>query len=217
MKSIRVLVALSVCCLSNSIAFGEEAIISFVPEGSFNGSQHDQTVGWWFHLESPVKLTALGVFDHLQDGFNEPHEVGFWTSAGNLLADGILASGTSGTLVDSFRYVEVPPVTLPVGDYVVGAHFVGTFVDPFSDFNLSLVTNPLVAFHGRSGTLDGPGFHFPSTLWNDSNTSGFNFITSNFQFSLVPEPSAMFLVTLACIGFLLRRPIAVGDCVRTSS
>lgn len=199
MKSIRLLVVLLGLCGQSSVVLGEEALVSFVGT-TFTGSANNQTLGWRFHLNSPVTLTTLGVYDHLQDGFVEPHEVGLWTSAGTLLADGILTTGASGTLLNSFRYVDVPDVTLPIGDYVIGAHFIAQFAEPFSDFNLSLVTHPFVEYQGRNGI--GTGFQFPSIFLG---SDGLNFITSNFQFSLVPEPSALLLGTLASVGLLLRQ------------
>jgi hypothetical protein len=200
MKFIRIFLLLLGLCGTSSVVVGDEALLSFVSSGSFTGSQLNQTLGWRFQLNSPVTLTTLGVYDHLQDGFVEPHEVGLWTSTGTLLADGILGTGASGTLLNSFRYVDVPDVTLPIGNYVLGAHFIAQFAEPFSDANLALVTHPFVAYQGRNSA--GPGFQFPS---NFLDASGFNFITSNFQFQLVPEPSASVISGLGVLILAFRR------------
>jgi len=194
------LILLLAACSPISVVFGAEAIISQTIAGASNGSTGDQTLGWRFHLKSPVFLTSLGVYDHLQDGFAEAHQVGLWTSTGTLLGSGNLPVGASGNLLGSFRYVDVPSVPLPIGDYVIGAHFIGTFVDPFSDFNSSLTTDPIVEYMGRNS--DGPGFQFPS---NFLGTDGLNFITSNLQFSLVPEPSALVLAGLGTVFAVMSR------------
>ena len=84
--------------------------------------------------------------------------------------------------MNSFRYVDVPHVNLPIGDYVLGAHFI-TSGDGFSDSNVSLVTHAFVTYQGRNSRA--PGFQFPADFLG---ANGLNFITSNFQF-VVPEPS----------------------------
>jgi hypothetical protein len=101
-----------------SVAFGDDAISSWTP-GTAGANSNNSTLGWRFHLNTAVTLKALGVFDTQQDGFIGSHEVGLWTSGGTLLGDGLLNAGTSGTLSGNFRYVNVPNVSLPVGDYVI--------------------------------------------------------------------------------------------------
>jgi hypothetical protein len=175
------------------VAYGEVAILSLSPTTS-TGSQFDQTIGWRFHLSTAVTLTSLGVYDHLQDGFAEPHEVGLWTTSGALMTSGSLSMGASGNLTGPFRYVDVPDVVLPTGDYVIGAHFRQQLLDPFPDFNSSLTTHPFIEYFGRNGI--GPGFQFPSIFLG---TDGLNYITSNFQFTTIPESSTLSLFAVSCL------------------
>lgn len=178
----------------------EVAIIS--NSGGFQGpSQFDQTVGWAFHLSTQVTLTDLGVYDNGHDGFAQAHEVGLWTISGALLASGNLPVGPSGSLLGDYRYVPVSNVVLPVGDYVVGAHWVGEF-DLFEQGSTVVQTHPFITHTKRAGA--GPGFVFPTIVGAPEG----NFLTSNFQFSIVPEPSCVAMLGfggLAMLGSVIRR------------
>jgi len=83
------------------------------------------TVGWSFSIGSQdVQVTALGIYDDLADGLADAHAVGIWTNGGTLLAEVTVPSGTTATLVGSYRYTPITPVTLAAGQtFVVGAYF----------------------------------------------------------------------------------------------
>lgn len=184
-----------------SAAVAAEAIVSQTIAGASNGSVGDQTLGWRFQLSTPITVMSLGVYDHERDGFAEPHEVGLWTEAGTLLTSGNLVVGASGNLVGDFRYIDVPDVTLPTGNYVIGARFIGQFVDPFSDFNSSLTTAPGITFLGANFSGQ-PGFHFPSEF---RGADGFNYMTSSFQFVAEPSCGALTGIALTLLAALRRR------------
>lgn len=79
------------------------------------------TIGFQFSVNSAVNLTALGYWDHNSDGLFDSHEVGVWDSGGNLIASLTVPSGTAGTLLGGFRFVDLTtPVALAVGNYVIG-------------------------------------------------------------------------------------------------
>lgn len=158
-----------------------------------------QTIGWVLHLNTEVTLTKLGVYDAGENGLSEAHQVGLWTTAGTLLADGTVSSGTGGALFGKYRYVDVPEVDLPIGDYVVGAQYISGTADLFEQQS-TLTTHSFVEYIRRAG-VSSPVLVFPTII---AGPGSGNFATSNFQFT-VPEPSSMVLGLLAGVGLLVWR------------
>src|SRR6185295_18206917 len=89
------------------------------------GSNHSGTMGWSFVVGGQdLDVDALGIYDHGANGLQTAHPVGIWTSGGALLAQVTVPLGTAGTLVGSYRYGSIAPLTLTAGHtYVVGTYF----------------------------------------------------------------------------------------------
>ncbi len=87
------------------------------------GSQDfNERVGLNFTLNSPVTITALGVFDDGQNGLTTTIQVGIIrTSDGTTVAGPISITGSSDPLEFKFRMRSISPVILAVGNYVVVA------------------------------------------------------------------------------------------------
>jgi hypothetical protein len=62
-------------------------------------------------------VTDLGVWDGNGGGLADSHIVTIWTSTGTFVTSGTVLVGTSGTLVDDFRYVSIAPTLLAAGNY----------------------------------------------------------------------------------------------------
>jgi hypothetical protein len=167
-----------------SVSTSARVAVVDLSDGSIEGSQHNQTIGWFFQLNSPVTVNELGVYDDGLDGFVGSHEVGIWTLSGNLLSHGTLAAGTSGDLFGNYRYIDVPDVVLPVGDYVIGTHFGDDTAGTRGDFfpqGANAVFDPAITYLGRAGA-GGPGFTFPTPIPGDGDN---NFMSPNFQFEAI--------------------------------
>lgn len=171
------------------------------------------TLGFTFETNQSITVTALGLFDSGQDGFGESHAVGLWDSVGNLLASGTISSGTAGPLTNQFRYVNVAPVVLALGQqFTVGALFTNAnAADPllFPGDATNFATDPAIDFLRSSfatgGTLANP------TLSASDDPAYFG---PNFQFQAAPEPSTLFggvvgLTWLAGRQWRRRRPAAI--------
>ena len=91
----------------------------------FIGANQSASVGWSFSVGAQDQVVdALGIYDAGLDGLADAHAVGLWTSSGVLLAQATVPSGTAGTLVGSYRYTAIAPLTLTAGQtYVVGTYF----------------------------------------------------------------------------------------------
>jgi hypothetical protein len=157
-----------------------------------NGFAAALVMGWEFTPTQSIEVTALGWFDHEQDGFlNGPHEVGlFRVSDEALLVSASIAS--TSVLVGNFRYEDVAATVLLGGSaYVVAGVDPAGFTDRYPvlpDFATDLNEHPnLTVVQER--ILESGILAFPTT------TSPGGPVGANFQFVL-PEPSASLLVGL---------------------
>jgi len=141
------------------------------------------------------------------DGFNSAHPVGLWRlSDATLLTSGTIPAGTDATLIDRFRYVEVPEVTLDPGDnYVIGFYTAS-----------NLTSDPVAADPDKVTWNTDPIIHYVSALTGSSSSgltlpsqplSGDLRFGPSFQFTVVPAPAAAFLalIGLGSAGGWLRR------------
>src|SRR6185295_76270 len=104
--------ALSVSAVTPAVA-GTIAVSSF-SGGGLVGAATDQVWGWIFTANSPVSVTALGVFDTDSNGLAVSHAVGiFRQSDQSLLASATVPEGLGGFLNSGFRFVSLGgPVAL---------------------------------------------------------------------------------------------------------
>jgi uncharacterized repeat protein (TIGR01451 family) len=167
---------------------------------SIIGADQSATIGWSFSVGAvSLQLTALGIYDHNGDGIEDAHPVGIWTAAGALLAQATVPAGTAGTLVGSYRYVTVAPLTLSAGQtYVVGTYF-GPVIDrcgsACGDASLVFGTetfDPRITFlqsRQNRAIIGGGSLAFPNL---DAGVAGGAFFGPNF---LLVSPSADLSIT----------------------
>jgi MYXO-CTERM domain-containing protein len=88
------------------------------------GANQSATIGWSFMVgPQDLEIDALGIYDHGQNGLADAHPVGIWTIGGSLLKQTTVPSGTAGTLVGSYRYASISPLTLTAGhSYMIGMY-----------------------------------------------------------------------------------------------
>ena len=147
------------------------------------GNNNGPIVGWAFTLSSQVSVTQLGLFDFDGNGFDTSHIVAIWTSTGTLLVQVTIPSGTSGTLINGFRYVSIAPLLLPPGDYTIGGYypFSATATETYATFANSITTASGVTYVGsRSEFFPYAVFGFPS---GDIFSSDNAYFGPNFQFT----------------------------------
>jgi hypothetical protein len=182
------------------------------------------TRGWEFVVgDSPISVTHLGLYDGSpsgaadveSDGFLTEHPIGLWDLADeSLLTSETIPAGTTALLLDGFRYVDVPDVTLAAG----GRYVVGYYKPDGSYSDTSLFRNPSWGYDQITWSAN-PAIDYVRALYSESNTTALTlpsnvapadfdpYFGPNFQFNVVPIPGAALLgfLGLSTAGVWLRR------------
>ncbi len=185
----------------------------FASTDTFALSGQSAAVGWSFQvLGSDLDVVSVGVFDN-QNGLMDAHELGIWDSSDTLLVDVTVPAGTSGTLIDGYRYIDIGPITLTAGDtYFIAAFYPAKFSTSAPQDHVlanSSQTYDGVEFLNSVQTLLGPGIPFGFPNQNAGVNQGV--FGPNFQFTTItatPEPSTVCAAGAAMLllaGMLRRR------------
>ena len=90
------------------------------PNALFTNGQW--VLGYSFIVNSPINVTQLGVYDHLDHPLITSHDIGVWDAGGTLLASATVPSGPAAILLQNYAFALITPVALSVGaTYTVGA------------------------------------------------------------------------------------------------
>ena len=177
---------------------------TFNPGGSYYSLPPDQTFGWRFSVgDTPISVTHLGFFDAGLDGLADSHQVGIWDSAGTLMTQATVPSGTEGTLVSAYRFTLAAPATLEANT----TYYIGGLTPSASDVNIVFGSPQTYASEITYQTATYSqltGFSSPDTAYGGSH----GVFGPNLQFTPVPEPHhyAMFTgVGLAGFFFIRRK------------
>jgi len=155
------------------------------------GSSH----GWEFTANEPIIVTHLGLYDSSDDGMEIPHPIGiFRLNDAALLTSGTINAGVGDVLLDSFRYVDTPDITLESGmGYVIAYYSATDSGDNVITSATGLSTDSAITYGpSRRWETSTGGLVLPANMTPDDR------IGPNFLF-VVPEPSTL---TLAGIGLL---------------
>ena len=203
----------------------EDRIARVTTSGAVN-----RMVGWEFTANAPIIVTHLGYFDAGNsspvtppDGLFRSYQMGVWRPDGTLLTQGTVLQGTASPEFQSFRYADVPDVTLQSGQSYIVAGFLpeGNYAqqtyDPYPDFGSDWIFplpgggfevrrpvvdyEPQITFVRSRYELFNTSVVFPSQTLPDNNLVG----AANFLFTIVPEPGTASLLLLGCACLLRRR------------
>jgi hypothetical protein len=181
-----------------------QVFVAFQNPADLVGQQNwPGALGMQFTVNSPIIVTALGVFDSGADGIAGTLNTDLWSvnDQVNPLASMTFTSAVPGTLDSLFadgadRFISLPaPLYLTPGDYVIAAD---GFDNDDTEANAVVQTQTwttddgggLITFDDNSPYDNDPGV-FPTIPY--ANTNGF--ATGTFMYtSAVPEPGAYALM-----------------------
>jgi hypothetical protein len=197
MKSIHCCVAAAAVALCYSASLnGQTPALSAVGSAGGGTPVANTIHGWEFTPAVPLKVTHLGLWDEPPTGIQHEHPIGlFRVSDSALLTSGVIHVGMGDLLLDSFRYIDSPDVTLAAGASYVISYFTAIDNGDFVITSGNYSAHPAISYvQGRWG--EGP-------LGIPANTTIDLRIGPNFLFE-IPEP-ATFSGALVIFGALATR------------
>lgn len=170
------------------------------------------TIGWGVDVVSPVRVTALGIWDEGSNGLLVSHEVGLWNGTGTLLASTTVPAGTAATPVPSVQgdgqwlFEDIADIVLPVGHFVLGSTSTG---DDFRANQAGFILDPDLANFDPAQFAVGANLQFPDL--DAEGQLGISLFGPNFLLepvvTPVPLPASLALLGLGLLGFGARRAI----------
>jgi hypothetical protein len=167
------------------------------------------TSGFAFGVASSLVISGLGLFDVGADGLINAHEVGLWTSSGTLLASAMVTNSAnvvaSTDSLGEWLEVNIAPVTLAAGSYVLGAFYFNANTHTEDDAVWMTTASSISGVSYQNGSvLVSSTFGFPNESIPATSSDARIFGPMAFTGASVPEPGsfALFLCGAALLGAL---------------
>lgn len=167
----------------------------------------DAVGGWSFHIDRPLTVGAVGLWDEGKLPLSIPHEVGLWTANHMLLLD-IFVDNSSVAVASAspdgqWLFTPIAPFTLHPGDYVMAAVWGDPIngADPFRIMTHAVTDGLTYTAQCAKFQLTGLQLVFPDCgggSLNDASYFGPNLAV------VVPEPSTLTLVVIGLSGIIRR-------------
>lgn len=205
-----VLLAVLLACSQVSSASQLTPVLDITGGGFATEPLADAVGGWQFHLDHPLTVAAIGLWDEGKQPLTIAHEVGLWKVDQTLLFS-VFVDNSSVPVASAFAggqwlFTPISPLTLSAGDYVMGAVWGDPIIgaDPFR-LNVVAVA-PFVSYTGPCSAtlLPSPELVFPNCgIGSLGNAS---FFGPNLAV-VVPEPNGLAILETAMMGLFaaLRR------------
>lgn len=151
---------------ANSFAVADSPIFSFDPPTTAESSAQG-TDGFRFSPNVDIEVTALGYFDHLQDGFpvSKQHPVALYdfTTKQRLVR---VVVNTASTLDGIFRYTAIEPLRLNAGQSYVVAGYTPLVPSNAAEIPLDeLTVDSRITYQDYRFFIDGTDVTFPNEVY----------------------------------------------------
>lgn len=212
MKRISMSIGLAVAALGLVAGAAERADASLIFT-NYTGESHfigfnNFTIGTQFIVgPQDLVLSRLGVYDRLGDGLNFSHLVGVWrVSDQALIASVTVPSGTSATLVEDWRFVNLATPATLVANTIYRIAALESSPGDLNPFGGTFTAGPGIASAAPGSVIHNGGFAFPETANALVRVFANGDVTP--AVAAVPEPSTLIsgvLGSLVVLGTRLRR------------
>jgi hypothetical protein len=210
----RVLIAFVIVASCGSLAFADVAatVVGSFQSGYPTGNDVGYSRGWRFWADEGITITHLGILDWGGLGLTGSHKVGLWRlnepDSGATLLRSVDISGTVGMFSDSYRYMEISPITLAADPLHEQARYlVGYWTESNGQPADGLIVRPTGAIAVTSAiTIQNQLGRYTETFdfpW--SPTSDYDHFGVNFMYVPVPSAAILAALGLSAAGVKLRR------------
>lgn len=204
--TLRLICGVAPLLATTALANGSLYALTSVDETHYsyeNGSAGEgYSFGWEFQMNEDAQVTDLGLLDL---GFTSNHEVGIWSTLGQLLGSATVAQNATPDS-NGFAWVNLgTPISLSAGqDYVISAWYPtdSGHSDNFAVFGTGPGTSAGVTYVSAEPGLLTTSFDYPNNANPAFNAGLFG---PNFQYTPVaaPEPASFLLLTAGASALLL--------------
>jgi hypothetical protein len=157
----------------------------------------DAVGGWAFHIDSPITIAAIGLWDEGKLPLEIAHDVGLWKSDQTLLwvatVDNNSIPVASAFAGGQWVFTNIPTLQLQPGDYVLGAVWGDAIIgaDPFRINTTAVISG--IGYTSACATflLPSPELVFPDC--GGGSLSNASFFGPNLAVA-TPEPSSLALL-----------------------
>jgi hypothetical protein len=167
----------------------------------------DAVGGWSFHIDRPLTIGAVGLWDEGKLPLSIAHEVGLWTSTQTLLLDTFVNNSSvavaSASPDGQWLFTPVTPFTLQPGDYVMAAVWgdPNNGADPFRIMTHAVTNGLTYTAQCAKFQLSGLQLVFPDCGGGSLNNA--SYFGPNLAV-VTPEPSTWILMVIG-VGETIRR------------
>jgi len=193
-----------------NFSFAAPIITSIENDSSPFDFLNNGTIGYEFQVDSKRSIVSLGMWDFNNDGFTSKVNVGLWDKSGILLGSVLLGEGTSGSLQNGFRYLQLSTPVQLIADtsYILGAfrtpgvHYLAGDRVVGDDFTVS--NGVTIVQELASSRLGGESaMTLPTYAFNQSQA----LIGPNALFSVVEAnaPATLAIMLIVFAGLRLRK------------
>jgi hypothetical protein len=164
------------------------------------------TLGLNFDVNSPISISALGVFDDSSNGLQSSLAVTIYdrTTGLALFTPVVFAAGTANT-GDEYIFQNIAPLLLGAGSYQLAAWNYGASE---MNYNNSGPGGP-ISFNNLNGAITAVGTSYSGTrgvFATIPDVGLTRYGAGSFKATAVPEPAtwAMFLIGFGAVGYSMR-------------
>jgi hypothetical protein len=194
------IIALALLAALATPAFGTPINAFVFPQPSSASNTVTGNDAFFFTPATDIVVSALGMYDHNQDGLTQVHTIGLYQVSGSLLLQSVTVGPSDGFIYGVFRFQSISDTRLFAGTQYAVSGFTVAAAGSHAWKPPGLVIAPQIGYNGYSFNYTGSPSLPTGPL--DRTTS---FFGPSFLFSNAPEPATMILIGTGLILLGLRR------------